>query len=583
MNRLKALSAAWLFSLCVVNAFVVNQDPSGNPRHWNITTPDPRLNTNVFNPKTKAIRYYLGLNASRANEQAELNAIRAAFAQWQAIPGTTLKFEEGGLIGEVLDVNADDERNVIFWAKSTFVNGGKENISGNLAVTYTSAFTDDNTIADSDTVLNGVQFSWFTDFNTPKTAAFFVEATALHEIGHSIGLDHTPIGGATMFFRGRAGVNAQAGLSSDEIAAARFLYSKPSTLETLGALHGHVTMNGRGILGAVVTLENGAGEIIAGTVTRANGNYELNAVPPDDYFVRASPLDPNAASSFLVRGRDIDPKEFSSSQTDFLPSDNLPVKLAAGSKAITEFQVIGGVPRFRITRIQPPSSDLRLPDPYDAPAIIHPGESNLFVGVYSPDLPIRDATLTITGDGLTLGATSFLPNAVQGLNLMAVSISVASNATPGFRNFIVQQGENIAYANGFLEVLPLFPDYNFDGLDDTFQRRYFPSFTAPEAAPGADPDGDGFANRREHLAGSDPTDPLSLFFKIIGVKRLSTGTTLTFQTGPGKRYQVYDSSHFERDPWQPVGSPVTANAEIAEFFDASAANTMRFYRVQALP
>jgi hypothetical protein len=595
MNRLKGLSAAWLFSLSVANAFVVDQDPSGNPRHWNITTPDPQVHTNVFNRKTKAIRYFLGLDDSRTNEQAELNAIRAAFAQWQAIPGTTLKFEEGGLIGEDIDV-ANDDRNVIFWAKSTFVNGGIDNISGSLAVTTWTTFTGDNTMIKADTVLNGVQFSWFTDFSTTNTAAYFVEASALHEIGHFIGLDHSPVGGATMFVRSRSGVSAQAGLSSDEIAAARFLYSKPSTLDTLGALLGRVTMNGRGILGAVVILENGAGNVISGSLTHANGHYELNAVPPGDYFVRVSPLDPIALSKidYLLRGWDIDGAEFPASQTDFLPADHRPVTLRAGRKASMDFQVVSGVTPFRITRIHAPSSYL-LPDPYAAPATIHPGQSNLFVGVYSPNLPTGAATLTITGDGLTLGPTSFLPNAytdrdpdrntLTPVNLMSVSISVASNATPGLRSFVVQQGENIAYANGFLEVLPLVPDYNFDGLDDTFQRRYFPLFTAPEAAPGADPDGDGFTNDREHLAGSDPTNPLSLYslFKIIGVKRVSEGTTITFQTDPGKRYQVYDSRQVESDPWQPIGSPVTARAEISDFFDASATNTMRFYRVQALP
>jgi len=38
---------------------------------------------------------------------------------------------------------------------------------------------------------------------------------------------------------------------------------------------------------------------------------------------------------------------------------------------------------------------------------------------------------------------------------MSIRISVASNATPGLRSFVLTQGTNVAYANGFIEVLPV--------------------------------------------------------------------------------------------------------------------------------
>jgi hypothetical protein len=58
--------------------------------------------------------------------------------------------------------------------------------------------------------------------------------------------------------------------------------------------------------------------------------------------------------------------------------------------------------------------------------------------------------------------------------------------------------------------------------------------------------------------------------------------TITFESSPGKRYQVYEGRQVGEDPWQPIGSPVTARAEITEFFDASTTSVMRFYRVEAL-
>jgi hypothetical protein len=338
-------------------------------------------------------------------------------------------------------------------------------------------------------------------------------------------------------------------------------------------------------MGAVITAENSAGNVVAATVTRSDGQYELPAVPPGNYLVRATPLDPNSGNSaaYLIRGIDID-SSFASALTDFLPTPNMPATLSAGGTTTVDFALAGGTPPFRITRLRPPTGDPSLNKVViNVPVTLRLGESNLFLGVYSPNLPAQNATLTVTGDGLTLGPTIFEPNAVLGLNLMSVAISVASNATPGLRSFVIAQGTNLAYANGFLEILPLFPDFNFDGLDDTFQRKYFPLFTAPEAAPSADPDHDGFNNTREYTTGSDPTDPLSINFKIKSVKLTANGTSITFESGPGKRYQVFSRRDAADDSWRPVGTPVTATSEVTPFFDISAKDDMRFYSVEALP
>ena len=43
-----------------------------------------------------------------------------------------------------------------------------------------------------------------------------------------------------------------------------------------------------------------------------------------------------------------------------------------------------------------------------------------------------------------------------------------------------------------------------------WQIQYFGNITDPNAAPDADPDGDGVSNQQEFLAGSDPTSAASL-------------------------------------------------------------------------
>ena len=193
----------------------------------------------------------------------------------------------------------------------------------------------------------------------------------------------------------------------------------------------------------------------------------------------------------------------------------------------------------------------------------------------SASLPTSGATFIITGGGLTLGAPTFAT--LAGLNFISVPISVATNATPGLRSFVVQLGNSVAYANGFLEIKSPVPDFNFDGLDDRFQRQYFPLFTAPEAGPNADPDGDGFNNEAEYIAGTVPLP------KIESVTLTSSGSTLTWASAAQRRFQVWSRQDLANDSWRTVGSPITATNGLTQFTDVAATNSLRFYRLEALP
>lgn len=584
MRRRSGLAVLWLSAISS-HAFVSYVNDSGNVLRWSLAAPNAAVHTNVVNRKTKAVRYSLAADAySAANRAAELNAMRACFAQWQSVPGTSLKFEEGGFIGPGADINTSDNTNAVFWAKSsTLVNGGMDDIHG-LAGLTVLRFSNDNTIFEADIVLNGVEFGWLTDLDDKVSAQPFIEATLLHEIGHFIGLDHSPIGGATVT-HGDLGFTTELCLSSDEISAARFLYPVATVLPSLATIQGRIVMNGTPVFGAMVIAENSTGNVAAGTISRVSGSYEIPALPPGNYQIRVVPLDPSAAdeTASLMRGQDI-AGDYESAMTSFLPTTNRTVTLQPGVSSRLDFTVTTGSPPFRITGISRPTDILDAPTRERAAVFIYPGQSNLFIGVSSLTLPIDSATLSVTGDGVTLGPPIFKPNRfIDGSNLIMASIDVASNATPGLRTLIVQQGSNFAYANGYLEIMPLFPDFNFDGLDDTFQRKYFAPFTAPEAAPGADPDGDGYDNLAEFRMGSDPTNPLSFVFRIQSALHSATGTLIRWESVVGKRYQVVRRPDLSTSSWQLVGAPIIARESMTQYLDPPATNKSFFYRVQALP
>lgn len=584
MKKCRIASVAFLIATLSCYSFVPTlTNPGNNQRRWNLVTLPASVQTNVVNRNTRAVRYFLASDGwSSTNTAAELNAVRASFAQWQAIPGTILKFEDGGLVSPPVDVNTSDGTNIVYWTKNgTVVNGGLSDISGALGVAFTSFFSD-GTLAQGDIVLNGFNYAWFADFADPTNANQYVESTALHEIGHFIGLNHSPVGGATLMYTGNAGIDSEAGLSSDEFCAARFIYPQTNQPGLRGTLRGQVLRNGVGILGAVVIAEDASGTLIAGTVTRSGGNYELSALTPGNYQVRATPLDSLSAARSLLQGPDIG-SEFNSAETRFLPTTNITVTLQAGITNTLNIPVMDAEPRFRITDIRGATLNASSFSWASLPTRVRPGQSNLTVGVASPSLPTNNATLTITGDGITQAATTFVTNAFgTGLNFISARIGISSNATPGLRSFIVQQGTNLAYANGFLDLLPNQPDYNFDALDDNYQRRYFQLFTSAPAAPNMDPDGDGFTNAAEYTAATNPTNAASLL-KIDQVQHSATGSTVICESVAGKRYQLYSRLVVESGPWQPVGNPLSATGTTISLPDPDGISGARFYRVEVLP
>lgn len=129
-----------------------------------------------------------------------------------------------------------------------------------------------------------------------------------------------------------------------------------------------------------------------------------------------------------------------------------------------------------------------------------------------------------------------------------------------------------------LSILPP-PDPYVD-----WATRFFGSSNDPRAAKGLDPDGDGFNNESEYLAGTDPTQKSSVlriltFVPVDGQLQVN----VQWPSATGKRYRLESATQPE-GPFTELGAVVSGNGGLVQTAVArEGTEGGRFYRVRLIP
>ena len=120
-------------------------------------------------------------------------------------------------------------------------------------------------------------------------------------------------------------------------------------------------------------------------------------------------------------------------------------------------------------------------------------------------------------------------------------------------------------------------DTDGDGLPDGWELQYFGNLSQTDTD---DPDGDGFSNLQEFLAGTDPTD-FGSALRITSITADGADILINFTTCSSRFYELQSNDDLTTSNWATLISDVLGTGGIVSIADLGGGNqTNRFYRVK---
>jgi len=120
-----------------------------------------------------------------------------------------------------------------------------------------------------------------------------------------------------------------------------------------------------------------------------------------------------------------------------------------------------------------------------------------------------------------------------------------------------------------------------DAIPDSWRLRYFLTLNNVLSATNADADGDGQNNLQEYYAGTDPTDPTSVF-KNIGTDQAAaqqpSDCVISWPSVIGKQYVILRASSMTSLNWTAIATN-NGTGNIMEYHDTTGGG-VRYYRVR---
>ncbi|HEY0372328.1 MAG TPA: matrixin family metalloprotease [Thermoanaerobaculia bacterium] len=371
-------------------------------------------------PTAFPLRYTIDRHVTDLDPNAAA-MIDRAFAAWQSLPDVSLRFESRGVAQSV----APGGDGISISVADDLLRG-----QGAIAIT---AYTYDNAtgrMLDADIRLDPSIFS----------GGVNAQAALEHEVGHTLGLDHSAVLSSVMYPYVSPG-DTQSDLDADDRIAISTIYPKNDPTLRGATLQGRVLGDDGGIFAAQVVAVNDRGQPIASGLTNASGEFALMTVPAGRYRLYVEPLDgPVVVSALQGTWRQAALKPF---PTEFFPSDiQVENGKVYGNLVVTAAGAVRLNPRL-IGAADPTSNSVSL---NSSPVVVRPGQT---------------VKLTVGGDGFTSGMTQFevLNPAFQRISdfeywgeAVSATFVIAADAPAASSVIVVRNGNEMATLTGALRV-----------------------------------------------------------------------------------------------------------------------------------
>lgn len=318
-------------------------------------------------PSAFPLPYEIDDRITRLNPDAAAMIARA-FAAWEKVEGTSVRFQSRGTIPQISASSPD--RVVVTIADDLLAN------QGSAAITSYSYDIHTGRMLDADIALDPTLFDG--KLNAPMAIQ--------HEIGHILGLDHSPVLSSIMYPYVDSG-NAPAEIDLDDRITIANIYPQADPTLLGATLTGRIMGDDGGIFAAQVVAVNAQGQPVATALTNAAGEFTISGVPSGRYKLYTEPLDgpvdPAALQgTFRQAKRTSFPTEFYASDIEVSDGNvygNLVLTASGPAQLNPRWIGVSAVGR----------GDVSLSS---SPVCVKPGET---------------VTITVGGDGFTSGMTQF--------------------------------------------------------------------------------------------------------------------------------------------------------------------------------